>query len=196
MNFKVGTLLAVSLLGLTACGGNAKKEITAEEWQAKAAKVTPVEYTKATVKYSGLSEEGEKYSGSADFTWSGEEWVTNEANIPEDVEDLAEMIGANAKEADFEGATEEDLEPYTFYSDLSFTMKMEQSAEQQGISMSMKMEQTMKFDEKDGAVRSLSYSYEYTISGIPDEMAEVYAEYGLVNGTVKSNAKVSISYSK
>ena len=98
MKFKVGTLLAVSLLGLTACGGSAK-EITVEEWAEKAAAVEPVEYTKCTTKVS--------YNGKS-YSWK---WAYVEAEEGSEGSEESEASGWGLAEGETGPQTVEEYGP-------------------------------------------------------------------------------------
>ncbi len=215
MNFKVGTLLAVSLLGLTACGGSAKKEITAEEWTEKAAAVKPVEYTKCTTK---VSYSGKNYSWNWAYVVDEEEpdlsgWDLAEGETgPQTMEEygviimVGGMLGMNAQDLNV-SAIPEDYE-VTCYSDLSIkavateaeTETMPYPNEESPlftITMETKdASMSYKFDQKTGILTKMEQSSTVTISGIPDEYAEAMAQYNYANGETKSSMSVSYSYSK
>jgi len=146
MKLRIGTLVAATMLTLTACGS-----ITAEEWKAKVDALEAHEY-KTCVVNGEVSEGGESMKiENVGFSYVGNgQWTSNDAyaSVVED------MVGMNAKGLSFPemlGYT------YTYGSDLS--VKVSMSQEMSGASM--KGEGKMEFDKYGYLVK---YVEEETVS--------------------------------
>ena len=187
-----------AVFALTACNSKGK-EVKAEEFKEKSAKVEDHQYSEATIKYSYSNEyevpnfgemfgdllgdeaeslEGEtgpskeSGKGEAKFTFKDGEWTTEEKELSEDIIDL---VGISFKDADF------DME--------ELTTQYESMAQQYGIKSTLKfyvdpfgVEVTAKGDINDEETKSTGKLdvYEYVS----------FDKYGFLN---KLNVKVNIN---
>lgn len=191
---KITTLVMslTAVFALTACNSKGK-EVKAEEFKEKSAKVEEHQYSEATIKYSYSSEMevpnfGEMFGdllgddetgplkesgkGEAKFTFKDGEWTTEEKELSEDIIDL---VGISFKDADF------DME--------ELTAQYESMAQQYGIKSTLKfyvdpfgVEVTAKGDINDEETKSTGKLdvYEYVS----------FDKYGFLT---KLNAKVNIN---
>ena len=146
MKLRIGTLVAATMLTLTACGS-----ISYEDWKAKAAALEDHEY-KTCVVNGEIFEGGESFKiENVGFTYAGNGvWESNHAYASV----VKDMVGQRAKDLSFPEMLGYE---YTFGSDLSVSVKMSQ--EMSGATM--KGEGKMEFDKYGYMV---SYSEEETIS--------------------------------
>ena len=204
MKLKFVTLLATGLLATTACAFGAK-EISWEDWKAKAAELGESDYTKATLKYSYTEktpagddkEDHEFHYTLAEGVWTSEE---------EDAAYYTTALYMTAK-AIAENISDEEAKDYKFYSDLSIkgsqkeeqTMDLSEYGSTGTITMSGSASAEYKFNSVGLMTSSVTTeTVKITASSdVPQEFLDILKEYmGIEPGTFSYKEVVTISYSK
>lgn len=163
MKLRIGTLVAATMLALTACGAS---EISFDEYKAKAAALEDHEYKSALVSGS-IKVNGEK-AYTADkvaFSYAGGEWTTNDAAAY--AAGIGELVGQNVKDAASAGNPGEG---YHFFSDLSIEFSLSM--------MGANYEGKMKADDKYGFVTYYLEKVSAVVSGTSyEQVAEFTFTY-------------------
>ena len=215
MNFKVGTLLAASLLSLTACGGSAKG-VSAAKFAEEASKITVAHYAKATVSFSwtekvtgGASLGGEDYDesgsgnaylvGSFDAESGMEYWYYDDTKeSDEEFEDLQYasilsmymMVDLATLAPQFEASEAQLPEGVSItYGTNPFkvTQKQRQSEEKDGLKDSYSVELAVTWNN-DGTVKELKSKISETVTGT--------YEGNSVNAKMVYTETITVSYSE
>ena len=140
MKLRIGTLVAATMLSLTACGS-----ISYADWSAKVDGLEEHKYAKATLVSFKETETGEDpvEVSNLSFTWSDDYGLF----VPDSEEgyDFYAYVNLNAKlvKAQFDKYTEEQLKSFSFGSDLSISAK--ESASQEGATVSAELK--FEFDK-------------------------------------------------